>query len=155
GIVAGATEGGYHLVAGGFSGDDGSGLVSLLAGGLLVTIGAVCLWKARRLNESRGRRYVRRSLPGIVAGSVFFEVVFPILFAYGSPPCGRSSTPQARRGGQENVTFRTGEGLRLAGWYVPSRNRAAVIVLPARGRSGPLEHVRMLARHGYGVLIFD
>jgi uncharacterized protein len=30
-----------------------------------------------------------------------------------------------------------------------------VIVLPASGRSGPQEHVRMLARHGYGVLIFD
>jgi dienelactone hydrolase len=28
-------------------------------------------------------------------------------------------------------------------------------VLPASGRSGPQEHVRMLARHGYGVLIFD
>jgi pimeloyl-ACP methyl ester carboxylesterase len=156
GIVAGATEGGYHLVAGGFSGDDGSGLVSLLAGGLLVTIAAVCLWKARRLDESRGRRYVRRSLTGIAAGIVFFEVVFPILFAYGYTHFGRSSTPQARLGvSHENVTFRTSDGLRLAGWYVPSRNRAAVIVLPASGRSGPLEHVRMLARHGYGVLIFD
>src|SRR5262249_47447457 len=111
GIVAGATEGGYHLVAGGFSGDDGSGLVSLLAGGLLVTIGAVCLWKARRLDESRGRRYVRRSLTGIVAGIVFFEVVFPILFAYGYTHFGRSSTPQARLGlSHENVTVRLGRG---------------------------------------------
>ena len=30
-----------------------------------------------------------------------------------------------------------------------------MIVFPAGGRSGPQEHVRMLARHGYGVLIFD
>jgi uncharacterized protein len=45
--------------------------------------------------------------------------------------------------------------VKLAGWYVPSRNRAAVIVLPASGRSGPQAHARMLARHGYGVLIFD
>jgi alpha/beta superfamily hydrolase len=30
-----------------------------------------------------------------------------------------------------------------------------VIVFPAGGRSGQQEHVRILARHGYGVLIFD
>src|SRR5262249_58955641 len=48
-----------------------------------------------------------------------------------------------------------GAGRGLAGWSGRWRTGAAVIVLPARGRSGPLEHVRMLARHGYGVLIFD
>ena len=47
----------------------------------------------------------------------------------------------------------TSDGLRLAGWYVPSRNGAAVIAFP--GRNGPQAHTRMLARHGYGVLLFD
>jgi uncharacterized protein len=41
----------------------------------------------------------------------------------------------------------------LRGWYVPSRNGAAVIAFP--GRKGPQAHTRMLARHGYGVLLFD
>ena len=36
---------------------------------------------------------------------------------------------------------------------MPSRNGAAVIV--AFGRKGSQPHARMLARHGYGVLIFD
>jgi len=36
---------------------------------------------------------------------------------------------------------------------VPSRNGAAVIAVP--GRSGPAAHARLLARHGYGVLLFD
>jgi dienelactone hydrolase len=36
---------------------------------------------------------------------------------------------------------------------VPSLNGAAVIAFP--GRSSPVEHVRMLARHGYGVLMLD
>ncbi len=36
---------------------------------------------------------------------------------------------------------------------MPSRNRAAVVAVP--GRSGPLAHARMLARQGYGVLLFD
>ena len=52
-----------------------------------------------------------------------------------------------------DVSLTTSDGLRLAGWYVPSRNGAAVIAFP--GRSGPLRHARMLVRHGYGVLLLD
>src|SRR6266536_2180228 len=53
----------------------------------------------------------------------------------------------------ENISFATSDGLRLEGWFVPSRNGATVIVFP--GRSGPQKHARMLIRHGYGVLLFD
>ena len=52
-----------------------------------------------------------------------------------------------------DVTLTTSDGLRLAGWYVPSRNGAAVIAFP--GRTGPVRHARMLVRHGYGVLLLD
>ena len=51
------------------------------------------------------------------------------------------------------MTLTTADGLRLKGWYVPSRNGAAVIAFP--GRSGPQRPARMLVRHGYGVLLFD
>ena len=48
----------------------------------------------------------------------------------------------------------TSDGLRLEGWYVPSRNRAAVLVFP--GRSGNKQHhARNLISHGYGVLLVD
>ena len=40
------------------------------------------------------------------------------------------------------VALTTDDGLTLAGWYAPSRNRAAVIVFP--GREGPVAHARML-----------
>ena len=36
---------------------------------------------------------------------------------------------------------------------MPSKNRAAVIAFP--GRNGPQQPARLLARHGYGVLLFD
>ena len=36
---------------------------------------------------------------------------------------------------------------------MPSKNGAAVIAFP--GRNGPQAKTRMLARHGYGVLLFD
>ena len=156
GLVAGGAEGGYHLVTAGLSGDDYTGLLASLGGLLLLTLGAVQLWRTRRLDESRRRRYLRRSLVGVAAAVVFFEIAFPILVAYGYTHFGRSFVPQARLGvSYENVTFRTNDGLKLAGWYVPSKNRAAVIVFNAGGRSGPQEHVRMLASHGYGVLTFD
>jgi fermentation-respiration switch protein FrsA (DUF1100 family) len=156
GMVAGAVEGGYHAVTGGLSGDDYTGLLGLLGGLLLVAVGVVVLWRSRRSDDTRRRRYVRRSVVGVAAALVAFEVVIPVLFAYGYTHLGRSKVPEAHLGvSYEAVTFLTSDRLRLAGWYVPSKNRAAIIVLPARGRSGPQEHVRMLARHGYGVLIFD
>ena len=66
----------------------------------------------------------------------------------------RQSVPEAKLGAAyEDVSFTTSDGLELHGWYVPSKNGAAVIAFP--GRSGPQAHARMLARHGYGVLLFD
>jgi fermentation-respiration switch protein FrsA (DUF1100 family) len=66
----------------------------------------------------------------------------------------RPIVPPAQLGADhENVQFQTGDGLTLHGWYVPSKNGAAVIAFP--GRSGPQRHARMLVRHGYGVLLFD
>jgi uncharacterized protein len=156
GLVAGGSEGGYHLFTVGLSGDDYTGLFAVLGGLLLVALGLHKLWRTRRVDENWRRRYLRRSLIGIAAVVVGFEIVFPALFAYGYTHFGRSFTPQAHLGvSYQSVTFRTSDGLKLAGWYVPSRNRAAVVALPASGRSGPQAHARMLARHGYGVLIFD
>jgi dienelactone hydrolase len=53
----------------------------------------------------------------------------------------------------EHVTLRTSDGLQLAGWYVRSHNGATVISYPTR--QGKLPQARMLARHGYGVLLVD
>jgi len=57
----------------------------------------------------------------------------------------------------EEVRVATVDGRKLSGWYVPSRNGAAVLVSHGSGGSrGRLpRHVEMLARHGYGVLALD
>jgi pimeloyl-ACP methyl ester carboxylesterase len=57
----------------------------------------------------------------------------------------------------EDVSFNTSDGLTLRGWYVPSTNGAAVILLHpiASNRVGVLKVAEVLARHGYGVLLFD
>lgn len=57
----------------------------------------------------------------------------------------------------ESITITTPDGTHLAGWYIPSQNGAAVILLHGyRGnRTGTLVYAKMLARHGYGVLLYD
>ena len=80
--------------------------------------------------------------------------VAPLSGAYLFAHLGRPAVAAANLGGDyERVTFTTSDGLELAGWYVPSKNGAAVIAFP--GRNGPQAQTRMLARHGYGVLLFD
>ena len=53
----------------------------------------------------------------------------------------------------EQVEFRTSDGLLLKGWYIESQNGAAVISFP--GRASSQKRAKLLARHGYGVLLFD
>ena len=57
----------------------------------------------------------------------------------------------------EEVTVPTADGRALSAWYVPSRNGAALLVDHGSGgsRERVVAHVRMLARHGYGVLALD
>ncbi|HSJ94392.1 MAG TPA: alpha/beta fold hydrolase, partial [Gaiellaceae bacterium] len=57
----------------------------------------------------------------------------------------------------EPVTFTAEDGLELSGWWVASENGAAVVVVHGGGgdRMGTLDHAELLARHGYGVLVYD
>ncbi|CAN5326897.1 alpha/beta hydrolase [soil metagenome] len=81
-------------------------------------------------------------------------VMAGLMLSYVLTHTARAVVPAPELGApHENVAFTTSEGLRLQGWYVPSKNRAAVIVFP--GRKGPQRQTRMLVRHGYGVLLFD
>ena len=75
-------------------------------------------------------------------------------YAYVAVHVARSEVPADRLGmAHEDVRFTTSDGLELEGWYIPSRNGAAVIAFA--GRKAPQPQARMLARHGYGVLLFD
>ena len=89
---------------------------------------------------------------GLLVGT--YLLVYPVAESYVITHAARAYVPEAALGkSYEDVSFTTADGLRLEGWYVPSRNGANVIVFP--GRKGPQKAARMLARHGYGVLLFD
>jgi dienelactone hydrolase len=152
GAVTGV-EAAYSVYEGTLSAADVTGLLALAAGLLLVGLGVVTLWRSRKAG-SRKRRYLRRTLVGVVALLAAYFVVYPVSLAYVVTNVARAVIPEPELGAaHEDVTFTTSDGLELAGWYVPSRNGAAVIAFP--GRKGPQPHARMLIRHGYGVLLFD
>ncbi|HEV8151536.1 MAG TPA: alpha/beta fold hydrolase [Solirubrobacteraceae bacterium] len=152
--IVGGAEAIYYGTTTGLSGDDYTGLLSLAAAPLLLGLGLRELWTSRRLGDHPARRYTRRLAKGagVVVGLAVAALPFSVA-AVGSH-VSRSEVPAADLGAaHEDVTLHTADGLDLDGWYVPSRNRAAVIVFP--GRSGTRRQARMLVRHGYGVLLYD
>jgi uncharacterized protein len=148
GVVAGSVEAGYHVASGPVAGDDYTGFLALPAGVALVGTGVATLWRTRRR-----RRPLRRVGIAAVTATIGFFVVVPLLSTYGYTHFGTRSMPPSLGLAHETVTLAACDGVKLAAWYVPSRNGAAVIAFP--GRSGPQAHARMLARHGYGVLLLD
>ena len=149
-----ASEAWYYTREVGASGDDYTGLLAIPAGLMLLVVGVVTLWRSRRLDERMPRRYLRRALLGVAGLVVLVVGIYPLVSSYGQTHIGRAVVPEPELGADfEEVSFTTDDGLELYGWYVPSKNRAAVIAFP--GRKGPQRQTRMLVRHGYGVLLFD
>jgi alpha-beta hydrolase superfamily lysophospholipase len=156
-----ATNGAMHLrhvMSDGLAGGDVTGLLALAAGLVLVGLAAVIPWRHRgRAATSAGRRWAARVLAPVGVVLVAFFVVGPAGMGLVSAHKGRHAVGPPPDGAYADVTFRAADGLRISGWYRPSRNGAAVLVLHGGGsdRRGAVRHARMLARHGYGVLLYD
>jgi hypothetical protein len=144
----------YYTRAVGPSGDDYTGLLAIPAGLLLLGLGAVTLWRSRQTGDPLWWRYLRRLILTAGASLAVAGVIFPVAIAYVVTHTARAEVPSADLGAPyEDVEFTTSDGLRLQGWYIRSRNGAAVISFPGRGSSQ--KRAKLLARHGYGVLLFD
>jgi uncharacterized protein len=152
--IAAAGEAFHYTREVGPTGDDFTGLLCIPAGLGLLGLGAVTLWRTRCRVGGPVAKVLRRT--AIAAGGivVFLFAVVPIGMAYVMTHAARPPVEDIDLGAPaEDVQLRTSDGLTLEGSYVPSRNGAAVIV--AFGRKGSQDKARMLADHGYGVLIFD
>ena len=149
-IVGGATDGVRHILVDGLSGDDVTAVLAGLAGVVLVLIGIATLWRTRGTGGSR----LGRAAIGVAVLASAVLIVLPTTIAIIATHKARSPATSVSLGRPyESVSLMTSDGLKLRAWYVPSRNGAAVIAFP--GRSQPAAHARMLARHGYGVLLLD
>jgi uncharacterized protein len=135
----------------GVRGDDWTGFLLAPTGVALCLLGIVLLWRSRKPGRLR---WVRRT--GLAVGAVVgvYVIVAPLAMAIAATHRPRQAVSPADLGRPyQQVTVRTSDGLALAGWYVHSRNGAAVVSYPTR--AGKLPQARMLARHGYGVLLLD
>jgi hypothetical protein len=152
-VIMGVGEAGYYTREDGPSGDDYTGLLAIPAGALLAAIGLVTLWRSRK-GGSVVWRYTRRGLLALAFLAALPFVLYPLAESYIITHSSRAFVPTPNLGtAYQDVSFRTNDGLRLVGWYVPSKNGATVITFP--GRKGSREPARLLASHGYGVLLFD
>jgi len=140
----------------------GAGLISradllVVAGLLYLLAGFARGWGVNRGRSSR-RAWTNRSLTAVGAVLITFFVVYPTLITVDYLAKPRAPIDEAALGlRHEAVTFAASDGVRLAGWYVPSRNGAAIVLVHGGGgdRQGAIRHARMLAHAGYGVLLYD
>jgi hypothetical protein len=143
--------------ADGVSGSDWSGLLLLPVGLALAMMAAWIPWHERgRGAQTRRRRWVNRGIAVAATPLVLFYVVVPIGAALVATHKYRTPIDSFQVPHQD-VSFRTRDGLLLSGWYVPSRNGAAIVIVHGGGgdRDGDRTHAAMLARAGYGVLLYD
>jgi hypothetical protein len=163
GLIAtgfGVASHGLHVVNSGPDWTDLTG-VGMIAGGLLLAAGGLAAVAAPRRPPRRG------ALPWRLAHGagwlaavpvVGLLAVMPFAMALMTTHAPRWAIQEASLGiPHEEVSIETADGRHLSAWYVPSRNRTAVLLSHGSGgsRERVAAHVRMLARHGYGVLAFD
>lgn len=112
-------------------------------------------------HQLHGCRYWLKLLSvGLIGGLLlaylgFLIINAEILLRPASAPI--DHTPLDAGFAYEDLTLKTVDGFDLKAWYLPTQNGAAVIVLHGYGgnRLEVLGRAEMLARHGYGVLLYD
>ena len=132
----------------GLAGDDYTGLLAMAAAPVLLGVG---ISGALDLATPRGhpvRRYGRRVLKtaGVIVATMIFAL--PMALTYIGSHVSRAECAARLGAAHEDVKLHTSDGLELDGWYVPSRNRAAVIVFPGRtgAQAGPDARPQRLRR---------
>jgi pimeloyl-ACP methyl ester carboxylesterase len=156
----GVVSHGLHVVNSGPDWTDVTG-VGMIAGGLLlVAAGLSALAAPRRAPRRPAVGWRLAHGAGWLAAVPIFAVLAVMPFATALLPthAPRWAIQESSLGiPHQEVAIETADGRELSAWYVPSRNRTAVLVSHGSGgsRERVAAHVRMLARHGYGVLAFD
>src|SRR5918999_1554062 len=147
-----------HISVDGAAASDYTGVLALAAGVVLVTLGlAIPFLHRGERTATRGRRWANRVIAVAAGALVVYAFVFPVSLAIVQTHKHREPIGDPPRATYRPVTFEASNGLRMSGWYVPSKNRAAVVLVHGGGgdRTGALRHSELLTRHGYGVLVYD
>jgi pimeloyl-ACP methyl ester carboxylesterase len=156
----GAVSGGLHVVNGDGDLYDLTGVAFIFGGLLLVASGLTAVVAPRRAPRRTGLGFRAAHGVGWLAGAaIFFLFAFmPLVMGFMLTHAPRWPIDDAALAiPHQDVRIATADGRELAAWYVPSTNGAEVLVSHGSGgsRKRVAAHVRMLARHGYGVLALD
>jgi pimeloyl-ACP methyl ester carboxylesterase len=159
-IGFGVVSHGLHVVNAGPDWRDVTGVGYVVGGLLLVAAGLTSVAAPRRAPRRAGLGWRAAHLGGWIAGAAIIAVGAVMPFAVGNliTHAPRWAIDESALGiAHQEVRIATSDGRELAAWYVPSRNGAAVLASHGSGgsRGRVAAHVRMLARHGYGVLALD
>jgi uncharacterized protein len=155
-----AVNGVMHIMDARWNGAGGADFTGflLIPAAAAFAVAAVIAVLSRAPARSWPRRIGRWALTAVVALATVLFVSVPIAIGVAQTrKPGRTVPDSAFPVPHETVALHTRDGLDLAGWYVPSKNRAAIVVVQGGGgdRRGTRRHAAMLARHGYGVLLYD
>jgi uncharacterized protein len=152
-VPVGVGVGGPHLAK--------AGLSSLTIAGLAVLVGGTVIFVAAIVRMYRAWRHrvaTTAAIGAIVALLLLTWSLGQAVAATNIPrPHLGSATPADAGLAFRDITFPATDAVILSGWYIPSHNGAAVVLLHGAGstRSNVLDHAVVLARHGYGVLLYD
>jgi uncharacterized protein len=93
----------------------------------------------------------------LIAQFVLLPAVFAIDATNRPRPLESGRTPADVGFTYRDIRITTPDGVRLAAWWIPSRNGAAVLLLPGAGstRDDVLDHAALVAHAGYGALSLD
>ena len=153
GAVVGAGLGPPHLAKAGLTAPTVVAMTILLVGLALMAAGAVALLRPLGV----WRRLIAVSGIVLLVG-VLAWTFSPMIAAVNVPPTSvGDASPAERELAYRDVTFETADGVRLAGWYVPSASGAAVVLRHGAGstRASLIDHAAVLSAHGYGTLLVD
>ena len=156
----GVVSHGLHVVNSGPAWTDVTG-VGMIAGGLLlIASGLTAIAAPRRAPRRPALGWRLAHGAGWLAAVPVFALlaVMPFAMALMATHAPRWAIQESSLGiPHQEVAIETADGRELSAWYVPSTNRTAVLLSHGSGgsRERVAAHVRMLARHGYGVLALD
>lgn len=112
--------------------------------------------------KKRGCRYWINLLGvGLIFGALmlYFGTVIVGVISFSNPANTEVCcfTPADLGYDYESITLTSDDGVNLSGWYIPSDNGAAIILLHGWGnnRLEMIWRAEILARYGYGVLMYD
>jgi uncharacterized protein len=156
----GVVSHGLHVVNSGPNWTDVTGFGMIAGGLLLVASGLTAIAAPRRAPHRPALGWRLAHGAGWLTAVPVFAIlaILPFAGALMATHAPRWAIQESSLGiPHQAVAIDTADGRKLSAWYVPSRNRTAVLLSHGSGgsRERVAAHVRMLARHGYGVLAFD